>query len=120
MRNENDGYFFFAVELLHYADYFASAARIEHGGRFVKDHHVWFQRQNARNGDALLLPARKPRNHRIAVFFHADRLQGEGDALRDLLARQPHVLRAERDIVLHDRGNRLVIGILKDDPHPFA
>ena len=56
----------------------------------------------------------------MAERLHADRFQREVDAPADLLARHADVFGAERDVVLDDRCDRLVVGILKDHARAFA
>ena len=51
-----------------------------------------------------------------AVFPHTDRLQALLDALPDLLLRHTHILRAEADVLVHDRTDDLIVRILKHHP----
>ena len=50
----------------------------------------------------------------MAVFAHADGLQGPVYAAANLLALDAQIFGAEGDVVLDNRGNHLVVGILKD------
>ena len=56
----------------------------------------------------------------MAVFAHAYGIQSKLDTFPDLFTFNPHVFRPERDVVFHDRSDRLIVGILEYDPHLFA
>jgi len=65
-------------------------------------------------------PPDRARGRRRAVLLHADGFERETDALPDLFPRHADIFGAERHVVLHDGGDHLVIGILKDHTRVFA
>ena len=53
-------------------------------------------------------------------FGHTHRVESERYPLPDLLAGNTDIFGPERDIVLHDGGHRLVVGILKNNSDVFS
>ena len=94
--------------------YLAPAAGVEHGGGFVEDENVGADCQHARDGYALFLPARKPCGRGVAELRHADGVERPLYAPAYLLALYAEVFRTEGNVVLYNRGDHLVVGILKD------
>ena len=97
-----------------------AAVRVKHGGRFVQNKAVRPHGDNARNGNALLLPAGKLVGGSITLFIDACQLHGLVNAGADLLRRNAEVLRRKGDILLHDGGNDLVVGVLEYHAHLLA
>ena len=110
----------FFIQPLHDVRDLFPAPRVEHGGGFVQNHDFGQQRQDARDGDALFLPAREPGGRRIPVCGHAHGVEGKIDALSDLFAGHPDVFGTEGDVVFDDGRHRLIVGVLKDDADVFA
>ena len=54
-------------EFRHHVQHFVDEFGIQRGGRLVKEHDLWIHGEGARNGNALLLPARKLGG--ICVYF---------------------------------------------------
>ena len=90
-----------------------AAARIEHRGRFVQDQDLRIHGKHAGDGDALLLPAGKRGGLAVFETDESDFGQGVSHASSDFGGRDPEVLGAERDVVLHERRHDLVVGILE-------
>ena len=97
-----------------------AAVRVKHGGRFVQNKAVRPHGDNARNGNALLLPAGKLVGGSITLFIDAGQLHGLVNAGADLLGRNAEVLRRKGDILLHDGGNDLVVRVLEYHAHLLA
>ena len=89
------------------------AARVEHRRRLVKNENLRIHGQNAGNGDALLLAARK----RVGfVRFESDQthlVKCLADAQGYFRRFDAEIFRAEGDVVLNERGYELIIGVLK-------
>src|SRR6266851_779956 len=77
-------------------------------------------REDARDRHALLLPAGELMRGAPAKMLDIEPAYCGGDALVDLGPRQAEVLRTERDVLLHDRRDDLVVGVLKDHPDHLA
>ena len=120
MRNQQHRDFFFFIQTFYDVQYLFSSARVEHSRRFVQNHNAGFQSQNARNSNSLLLTARKTVGRSVAEFRHTHCVQCKRNAFPDFLTGHPDVFRAESNIVLYDRGNHLIVGVLEYNPDLFA
>ena len=74
VRDEEHGDALIAVEAGDDVDDLAAALGIEHRRRLVEDKHFGHDGKHACDRNALLLPARKTGDRRMAEFLHADRL----------------------------------------------
>ena len=93
----------------------APRPRVKEGGRLVKEHHRGLHREHRRERRHALFAAGDLERRLAAQMF--DMQQGEAlvHAPRHLLLGEPHIARAEGDIVV-DRGHKeLVVGVLEED-----
>jgi hypothetical protein len=86
---------------------------VEHRGGLVEDEYLGFDGQEAGQGDALLLATRESMGLVAFVAFEADDPYGPGNPIAHLLAGNAKVLEAEGDVVLNERGNEAVLGVLE-------
>ena len=93
---------------------------VQHGGGLVQNQAVGPHGDNARNGDALLLPAGQLIRRCLALFVDACQLHGLVDAGADLRRRHTQIFRRKGDVFLHDGGNDLVVGVLEHHAHLLA
>jgi hypothetical protein len=93
---------------------------VEHGGGFVEDEYLGFGDQEASQGDALLLAARKSMGLAALEAFEADGSYSPGDPLAHLLPGDAEVLQAESDIVLDERCDETVLRVLEEDAEVLA
>ena len=119
MRDHDDGHAAL-VELLAHAQHGFPPARVEHRGRLVEDEDVRLHRQHARDGDALLLAARERGGLAFLAALEPDGGKRAGHQLAQLLAFHAEVLGAERDVVLDDARDDLVVGVLEHEPRAAA
>ena len=120
MRNTYNGKPFFFIELFYHRADFGSAFGVEHGSSLVQNENFGFERKRARYRHALFLSARKPCRLHLTEFFHIGNFKGVVYHGANFLARHTYVFRAERHVVLHDRSDLLIIGILKDHSRFFS
>ncbi len=72
-------------------EYLPAADGVEHGGRLVHDDAVRTHGDDARDGDALLLPAERRCGAWVRYSLHAHHFQRLVDAAPDLLRRHAQV-----------------------------
>ena len=72
VRYQHHGHAVFAAELRYRADDLGAPLRVEHRGRLIEDDYARLHCNDARNGDALLLPAGQEvrRMHAEIVHVH--------------------------------------------------
>ena len=114
VRDEHDRHAALPAEACDGGDDLVAAARVEHGRGLVKDDDLRAHGDDARDRDALLLPAGEQVRGMGAVFVHADLLQGLVDTLADLRARHAEVFRGEGHVVLNHVGDKLVVRVLEN------
>ena len=95
----------------------SDAARIQVRGRLVQEQQARAHRENRRERQALLLPARQLRRRMIKGHIQAHRIQGVGHARPYLLAGNPQVLHAEGNVVTHAGQDHLGLGVLHEEAH---
>ena len=101
------------VQFFAHAHKTLAPARIKHGGCFVKNEDFRIHGQNAGNGDALLLAARK----RVGlVLLEADEtnfFKRRANAQGYFRRFNAEIFRTEGDVVFDERGDELIVGVLK-------
>ena len=120
MRNEHDRDALLAAEFGGRVNDLAPAGRVEHGRRLVEHDALGLHGDDARDGDALLLPAGEQVRRVQAKVIHTDLPEGGIHPRAYFLRRDAEVLGREGHVVLDDVGDDLVIGILKDHAHRGA
>ena len=93
------------------------AARIQVRGRLVQEQQARAHRENRRERQALLLPARQLRRRMMQGHVQARRAQGLLHARPDRLAGNPQVLHAESHVVTHASQDHLGLRILHEQAH---
>ena len=114
MGDQNDRHAGFPVQPFDGIEHLASALRVEHGSRLVEHDALRLHGEHARDGHALLLPARQELRGVGAVVVHPDGPERVVDALPDLLRRDAEVFRRKGDVLLYDIGDDLVVRVLED------
>ena len=94
-----------------------AASGIQHGGGLVQNDTLRLHGNNARDGDALLLPAGQKMGGVLPVLVHVHLLQGAVHSAADFRAGNAQILRAEGHILFHHVGNDLVVRILENHAH---
>ena len=120
VRDEHHGNPLFAAQARHGLDDLAPAGRVEHRGRLVEHDALRLHGDHARDGDALLLSARKQVRRVHAKFIHPHLFERRVHPPADLLRRHAEILRREGYVVLDDVGDDLVVGVLKHHAHRAA
>ena len=118
--DEHDRDALLTAELCRRVDHLAPSGRVEHGRRLVEHDALGLHGDDARDGDALLLPAGEQVRRVQTKIIHTDLPEGRVHARADLLRRHAEVLGCEGHIVLDDVCDDLVIGVLKDHAHRGA
>ena len=93
---------------------------VQHRRCFVQNQAVGAHGDDARNGDALFLPAGQLIRRCLALFVDACQLHCFVDAGADLRRRHAQIFRRKGDVLLHDGGNDLVVGVLEHHAHLLA
>ena len=98
----------------------ARAGRVELGGRLVEDEHVGAHRDDAGDGDPLLLAARERERLAVGEVADAEALEHGVDPGVHRLARHAQVLEPEGELLADRqlRGRELVGRRREDDPDP--
>ena len=111
-----------AGQLVHGAEHFLAALRVQLGGGFVQHQDVGVHDQHAGDGHALHLAARKVKGVAVAVLPDVQQFEGFLGAAVHLLPGDAQVLHSEGnfliDVVLG--AGKLVEGVLKDKAHLAA
>ena len=113
MRDQDDRDAVIAVQQLDRPHDLFSALRIKHRSRLVQHDAVRAHRNDARDRHALLLSAGKLMRCMLAVLIHADRMERLIDARAHLVRRDTEIFKPERNVLLHDGRNDLVIRVLE-------
>jgi hypothetical protein len=95
--------------------YGARAVWVQVRGRLVKEQHPRTQREDAGDGESLLLTARKRRRRSVLAVREADVAERAMDARPYLGGGDAAVLEAERDIVAGARHDELRLRILQHE-----
>ncbi len=95
----------------------SDAARVQVRGGLVQEQQARAHREDRRQGQALLLPARQLRRRMIQGDAQAHCLERILHARPDLLARDPHVFHAEGHVVAHAGEDHLGLGVLHEQAH---
>ena len=98
----------------------AASAHVEQGAGLVEDEQARLHGERAGDGDALLLAAGEARGVGLGEGAHGDAVELAADAALDLGGLDAEVLGAEGDVVLHDRGDDLVVGVLEHEAEALA
>ena len=93
------------------------ATRIQVRGRLVQEQQARAHRENRRERQALLLPARQLRRRMIKGCVQAHRAQGLLHARPYLLAGNPQVLHTEGHVVTHAGQDHLGLRVLHEEAH---
>ena len=112
MGDHHDGHAC-AIELLAHLEQTVAAARVEHRGRLVQNKHLGMHGKGAGDGDALLLPARERVGLVLFKAHEAHACKGVRHALRKLACGDAQVFRSKGNIVFHECGDQLIVGVLK-------
>ena len=120
MRYVDNRHSLFFVERSRNFHDLSSALRIEHRSRLVHNQNFGFDCNRPRNGYSLLLSAREFRNFRFPELFHIRGFERTVYRGGYFLPRHRDVFRSERDIVLDDRRDLLIVGILKNHSRFFS
>jgi hypothetical protein len=96
----------------------AAPARVQIARRFVQDQHRRFAREHARQADPAFFPVAKMVRRAVAEIGKPCLRQRQADALPDLGFVESQLFRAERHVLLHRRAEKLVVGVLEQQPHP--
>ena len=98
----------------------ASALRVEHGGRLIKNQKLRVHRQHTRQRDALLLPAGEHVRRAALKARHADGGKRGRDLFGNAVLALGVVLQAKSDVLGDDGGDELVVRALEHHPDPAA
>ena len=98
----------------------AASAHVEQGAGLVEDEQARLHGERAGDGDALLLAAGEACGVGLGEGAHGDAVELAADAALDLGGLDAEVLGAEGDVVLHDRGDDLVVGVLEHEAEALA
>ena len=90
-----------------------AAARVQHGGGFVQNQAVRPHRDDARDGDALLLPARELVRGFFTIVVDAGHLHRVVDAGAHFVRGHAEVFKREGDVLLDNGGDDLVVRVLE-------
>ena len=101
------------VEPVYGVQHLPAALRVQHGGGLVKNKDIRLQSQNPGNGNALLLPAGQELGRTLFKAAHAYALQSAAHFFRNILFRRAEVSQPKGDILLHQRGDELIVRVLK-------
>src|SRR5215210_7190995 len=110
----------FGVQGLEVLEDLPASSCVEHRGGFIEDEYLWFDSQEPGQGDALFLAAGEGTWLAALVAFQADGPYSPGDPIAHLLVWDAEVLEAEGDVVLNERGDEAVLGVLKEDAEVLA
>jgi hypothetical protein len=94
----------------------ARAAGVEVRGGLVEEQDAWSEREDPRDGEALLLTTRKRGGRAVLAVGKADVGERAMDARPDLGGRDAVILETERHVVACPRHDQLRLGILEDEP----
>ena len=97
-----------------------AAARIEHRGRLVQNKHFGVHGKGTGNGYALLLSARESVGLVLLKAHEAHACEGVRHALRKFVCGDAQVFWSKGNIVFHERGDQLIVGVLKHHAHARA
>ena len=97
-----------------------AAARIEHRGRLVQNKHLGVHGKSAGNGHALLLSAREGVGLVLLKAHEAHACEGVRHALRKFACGDAQVFWSKGNIVFHERGDQLIVGVLKHHAYTRA
>lgn len=89
------------------------ATCVEHSARLIEYEDSRPHGQNTRDGDTLLLAAGQTLDFVKRMILHGNGRKRLFDACANLVGREAKVFRAEGDIVTHDGGDGLIVGILE-------
>ena len=106
------------VKALEDLRHLATGGRVEVGGGFVEDEDLRSHRQHRGDGDPPALTEGQVVRWALRVRAHAHERQGLPHPGLELRSTQPDVVRPEGHVVPDRRHEQLVVGVLKDDPHP--
>ena len=120
MRDPDNRNAFLPVEPAHGIEHVAPPHRVEHRGRFVEHEHLRLHRQRPGDGHALLLSAREHMWRARGEGFHIDGAERLINPASNLLRRHAEIFGAEGDVLLHHRGDDLVIRVLEHHAHALA
>ncbi len=93
---------------------------VEVRGRLIEQQQAGSHREHPGECEALALPAREGARRAVERDLEADRVEGFAHAPPGLLARNPEVLAAERDVVPDAREDDLRVRILQHEPGATA
>ena len=92
----------------------AAVARVQRGGGLIHQNQFRVQRQDARDGRQLLLPAGQPVDRPVGAALKLHPGKGAAGAVGNLLRRVAVVFGGKGYIGLHGGHKELAVGILKD------
>ena len=113
MRYIDNGYALFSVKALHHRKHVTPAKGIEHSCGLVENYHLGLHSNYSRNGNSLLLTARKLMRRVLAVLCHIYKPKRIVNAAPYLRPFKPEIFGAECNVLLNNGCNKLIIGILK-------
>ena len=114
MGDGDDRHALFPVEPARHLQHLAASAGIQHRRRFVQHHHLRLHGQHAGDRHPLLLSPREEVRGAQPMGRHVHPRERPVDPPPDFVPRQTQVFRAEGHVFFHDRGDDLVIRVLKD------
>ena len=104
------------MEIHDYVNYLLPSKGVEHGRRLIKNQHLRLYGEHTGNGYALLLSSRQHVRSRTRIAQHIHCFQGIVYAPMYFLGGHTKVFGPEAHILLDDRGDYLVVGILEYYP----
>ena len=91
------------------------ANRVESGGGFVKEKQIRAHGDGTGDSNPLAFTIGQLVRGTLGKMAGPEQLQGLGDAIAHLRHVQPHVHRAEGDVLAHVSAEELVVGVLEDE-----
>jgi hypothetical protein len=103
-----------------HAAYRARPVRVEIRGRLVQKEHARSEREDPRDGQALLLSTRQRRGRTVLAIGEADVRERAVDSRPDLGTGDAVVFEAERDVVTGSCHHELRLGVLEHETRTAA